>query len=177
MSISKSSKLMTHTFFSIISLYFFIAELLFFKYTLKGIWTSRLLLIIWIAFSILLIFKYWGKKIAKLYLLFLFLCSILLISFIGILGSSILYSIPNLDFKKKFDLGGYVVYVRESFFVGQYSILYKNNLLFKERISKRISKGNNLNNFSEAKIISVENNKIFVLYKNEVSELIIEYSK
>ena len=171
------SLIFTYLIFSIFSLYFFIAELLFFKYTLNGVWTSRILIVIWFSTTLLFIFKYWKNKIIKLYLLLLCLCCYMLILFIGILGSSFLYSIPNLDFNKKFNLGKYSIYIKESFFVGQYSILYKKDLFFKERISKNISKGNDLDNFSDAKIISEENNKILILFKNENDELIIEYFK
>ncbi|WP_396193368.1 hypothetical protein [Flavobacterium sp.] len=179
MNILKHSKLiiLIYTVLSIFSIYFFIADLLLFKYALNGVWTSRLSILIWLFITILLIFKYWKNKFVKLYFLLLFLCSFLLIPFMGILGSSILYSIPNLDLRNKFDIGEYSVYVKENFFVGQYTILYKNDLCFKERISTNIIKGNNLNDFTKAKIISEENNKILILFINNKNDLIIEYFK
>jgi hypothetical protein len=160
MNILKHSKLiiLIYTVLSIFSIYFFIADLLLFKYALNGVWTSRLSILIWLFITILLIFKYWKNKFVKLYFL-------------------ILYSIPNLDLRNKFDIGEYSVYVKENFFVGQYTILYKNDLCFKERISTNIIKGNNLNDFTKAKIISEENNKILILFINNKNDLIIEYFK
>ena len=83
--------------------------------------------------------------------------------------------LPNIDLNSSLDSN---------------NLIYNYSELLKDKTEEKYNKdledwinshnedlGNDLDNFSDAKIISEENNKILILFKNENDELIIEYFK
>ena len=172
----KNTYKILYLIFTLFTFYFFVAELLFFKYSLNGVWTIRIFFFIWLSITIFWIIQNWKRKISKVLLIGIIITPIFFTFFAGILAMDFLYSIPNLNFYKSQKIGKYYVYERGGFLVGRFLTLYENKMLFKIKIASQVEHSETLH-FEDAKtfqIVSENKDSIEIKYsKYNISNQIV----
>ena len=138
----KNTDKILYMIFSLFTIYFFLAELLSFQYSLNGAWTIRIIMLIWLSLTIYWIIKNWKSRTAKIILMGIILTPILSTFFAGILAMDFLYSIPNLNYYKSQKVGKYYIYENSGFLIGRFLTLYENKIILKRKISTQIEHSN-----------------------------------
>jgi len=165
----KNTNKILYIIFTLFTIYFFVAELLFFKYSLNGAWTIRIIFLIWLSITIFWIIKNWKSRIAKILLMGMIITPILLTFFAGIMAADFLYSIPNLNYYKSQKVGKYYVYEKGGLLIGRFLTLYENKIIFKRKISTQIEHSHNFffEDANKFEIVSENNDSIEIKFSND----------
>lgn len=127
----------SYIIFTLISVYFFVADILYFRYALNGIWASKILFLVWLFITIVFIIRNWKSKKAKFSLFVLISLPLFLLFISGILLFDILRGITDNNSAKRIDVKNYSIYANRSVLSGDFIVLYKNLYLLKEMKSSK----------------------------------------
>lgn len=131
----KRSKILIYLLISVLVNYLLVADVLFFTYTITGVWTSRTIWGVWFIVSLYLAVKNWKWHSVRFFTVTTLVLPLFVAPFLGILGGPLFLRLMNADFEQRLKSDSYQIYLYTSAFSGKFFVLFEDSFLVKKNIS------------------------------------------